>query len=716
MKVAIIYNKDFNGVINKFGMQNREVYDTETINRVYEALEYGGHNVTIIDGNMYAIEQLKEFMPKVMEGEKMGMVFNMAYGIQGESRYTHIPALLEMLGIPYVGSSPAGHALALDKIVAKTIMQKHGIPTPEFWTFSSEYQDLSQVKYPCIVKPKMESVSFGLKVVYNDDKLKEAIRFITKKYNQQALVEKFIPGREFCVALLGNEPIEAFPVLEIDLGNNPNAIQTFEDKKNSSKRKICPANIPDKIATEMVHLSKKAFKALQLRDYARVDIRLDANNNIYVLEINSMASLCNSGSFVQAAKANGYTFNKLINKMLEVAVKRYFLKTFSNSNSFEDKEERLPIEIRSYLRSRQDNFEYMLQEMVNINTYVKNIEGVNKLGTIIKNYLSSLGFKGKFIKQVDVGNFIHFSNSKTGEYDVLLLGHLDDTVPLPQHRYYSKNGQRLYGTGIWKYKSGIVMMLAAIEALKHTGNLEKLRIGVLLTTDNSVQGKFSQNIIKKLSKKVKNVIGLSGSTPTGGIITSRAGSAEYHCQMRLTNPEGEDDIPQAVNIFTKLINDWTALTDKSNGLILSPSCVNITTNIEELKAYGELLLKVKFNDITQIENLDKKIKKSIRGNLKDNLYFEIYGGIKRPSMEYLENTKPLVKMIKDIAKKMDIILIEKHSWNSSNICFVDKNIPQIDGLGPIGIKMENNSEYILKHSLIEKAALLAVILYRLGNK
>jgi len=178
MKVAIIYNKDLTGVINKFGMQNKERYNPRTVGLVSEALEQGGHNVAVIDGNMDVIQQLQDFMPRVLEGERMGMVFNMAYGIQGESRYTHLPAMLEMLGIPYVGSTPSGHALALDKIITKIIMQKHGIPTPNFWVFSSESEDMSAVEYPVIVKPKMEAVSYGLRIVDNEKDLKEAVQFI----------------------------------------------------------------------------------------------------------------------------------------------------------------------------------------------------------------------------------------------------------------------------------------------------------------------------------------------------------------------------------------------------------------------------------------------------------------------------------------------------------------------------------------------------------
>ena len=212
MKVAIIYNKDMSGVINVFGMQNKEIYNPATVKMVSDALESGGHNIEVIDGNMQVVEQLQSFMPKVIDGEHMGMVFNMAYGIQGESRYTHIPSMLEMLGIPYVGSNPSGHALALDKVITKIILQKNDIPTPDFWVFSSPDDDLKEVKYPVIVKPKMESVSFGLRVVNNEKDLRQAVDFIVREFEQQALVEQFIRGREFAVGLIGNNPVEAFPV------------------------------------------------------------------------------------------------------------------------------------------------------------------------------------------------------------------------------------------------------------------------------------------------------------------------------------------------------------------------------------------------------------------------------------------------------------------------------------------------------------------------
>ncbi|MEE9150528.1 MAG: ATP-grasp domain-containing protein, partial [Thermoplasmata archaeon] len=212
MKVAIIYNMDMTGIINRFGLQNKEIYNPKTIKLVAEALETGGHNVHTIDGNMHVIESLQEFMPRVMEGERLGLVFNMAYGIQGESRYTHLPAMLEMLGIPYVGSGPEGHALALDKVIAKIIMQQKGIPTPKFWVFSAGNEDMSSVEYPVIVKPKMEAVSSGLEIVDNEAELRKAVKYTIKEFQQQALVEQFIRGREFAVGILGNGDPETFPV------------------------------------------------------------------------------------------------------------------------------------------------------------------------------------------------------------------------------------------------------------------------------------------------------------------------------------------------------------------------------------------------------------------------------------------------------------------------------------------------------------------------
>jgi D-alanine-D-alanine ligase len=718
VKVAIIYNKDMSGVINTFGIQNKEKYGTKTVSAVAAALESGGHNVEIIDGNMHVIESLQSFMPKVMEGERMGMVFNMAYGIQGESRYTHLPSMLEMLGIPYVGSTPSGHALALDKVITKIIMQKQGLPTPNFWVFSNPHEDIKGVEYPVIIKPKMEAVSFGLRVVHNETDMREAVKYIIEEFEQQALVEQFIRGREFAIGMVGNNPVEAFPILEINLKNDSDAIQSVDDKKYQPRDKICPASIPKEIYNEMVRLSIAAFKALQLRDFARVDIRMDNNNNIYLLEVNSMASLGKSGSYAYAAKVAGYDYKALVNKMLDVAAVRYFANSSLLLNG-DIKTSRIPfhVRIRGFLRGRQSAIENTLKRMVNYNTYVRNVEGVNTLGNLIKKELSPLGFSTESIPQVEVGNIVFLTNSDDGDCDILLLGNLDNGTRISKQEYYRENQQKLYGTGIWEHKGGLAVMIAAIQSLRFIRQLRKTKLGILLTCDDSLQGRFAKSIIMKKAQHAKYILGLHGAFLNGGIVTSRSGSAVYKCHMSLIDNSTAKNVALATGVFSRLIHAWTELSDEDSGLVISPHRLEIDSNITEPFAHGEVTLSVRFNDSEQMKLADEKLKKLVmRKKYRNILQFQLEGGVRRPSMLKTEGVDEIWQIIRNIAEKLDIRLREEHRWSSADISFIGDTKHKIDGLGPIGIKPPDKSEYILRHSLIERAALLAMTIIELNKR
>lgn len=117
MKVAVIYNRQSKSVINLFGIPNRERYGLASIRRIVTGLKKGGHHVIALEGDKDLVDNLEKFMPRVMKGERPGLAFNLSYGIQGQARYTHVPSMLEMVGIPYVGSGPLAHSLALDKNV-----------------------------------------------------------------------------------------------------------------------------------------------------------------------------------------------------------------------------------------------------------------------------------------------------------------------------------------------------------------------------------------------------------------------------------------------------------------------------------------------------------------------------------------------------------------------------------------------------------------------
>lgn len=717
MKVAIIYNKDLSGVINVFGMQNKEVYNPRTVKNVANALESGGHNVEVVDGNMKVIEQLQNFMPKVIEGEQMGMVFNMAYGIQGESRYTHIPSMLEMLGIPYVGSSPSGHALALDKVITKIILQKNGIPTPDFWVFSSGDENFSEVRYPVIVKPKMEAVSYGLRVVDNEKDLREAVDFIVREFEQQALVEQFIRGREFAVGLLGNNPVEALPVLEIDLEGDPDGIQTVDHKKAAPREKICPADIPDKIAEEMRRQSIAAFKALQLRDFCRVDIRKDENHNVYILEINSMASLGGTGSYVHAASKAGYDFNALVNRMLDVAAVRYFANRLSgDENRTADRKVPVQIRMRGFLRGRQESIEKLLQRAVNINTYVRNVDGVNEFGNLVRKELAPLGFSHQIIPQVEIGNLQFLTNSDDGDYDTLILGALDNSKKISEHEYYQVQDQKISGTGIWEHKAGIVSAIAALQALRFIRALRKTRIGILLTTDNSLQGKFAQKFVKEKSDRADYIIGIHGGDPGGSLVTSRSGASSYRFNMHLKETGDSNLVSVGASVFTRLINSWCELSLDDNSLVIAPYKTTLNTNIMQPYAHGEVILSVRFNDVEQYLEVDRKIRRMIPvRKYADQLHFQIDGGLRRNPFEETEKVQEFFKTVRTLAGKLDIRTRKEHRWSSSDICFVEGDKYILDGFGPVGQKEQERSEYILRHSLLERALLMAMTLREISK-
>lgn len=713
MKVAIIYNRDLSGVLNKFGMQNKEFYSQKNVKNVAHCLELAGHDTAIIDGNMYVIERLQNFMPRTINGEQIGMVFNMAYGIQGESRYTHLPSMLEMLGIPYVGSTPSGHALALDKVITKVVWQNKGLPTPDFWVFSSSSEVLSDVRYPVIVKPKMESVSFGLKVVYDENALRESIHFIVTEYQQQALVEQFIPGREFAVGLLGNSPAEAFPVLEFDLEGDPDAIQTEDDKKRKPRRKICPAEIPQEFADKLTDFSCRAFHALELRDFARVDIRVDASDNIYLLEINSMASLGQGGSYVAAAKVAGYDYCSLVNKMLDVATVRYFSAPLLSSLPNEKtRKSPLASRLRTFLRGRQQNTEAMLEKLIDINTYSRNTEGVNKCTEFLKSHLAQLNFTSEIYPQFEVGNLMYLTNSMGDDLDYLLLMPVDDSVPMERHESYRATEHRLYGTGIWENKGGIVTCLSALQALRFIKSLKKIKIGILVITDSSASGRFSKNLIAQKALKARHVIGLHGGSTDGSVITSRSGSASYHYSSRLIDSSCSENVALASKQFFGTISSILDLRDSEQENVIAPYRANFHSNIFKITAYGSAKISVRFNTVENFEKIDQRIRKitTLPRKLTKILQSQLEGGMNRQPLSASDQSKELLSRLSRISKSIDSTIIEEHRWNSADICNIPIDIPRIDGLGPMGGFNGLKSEFILRRSVIDRALLLTLLL------
>ncbi len=329
MRVAVVRNKDVSGVINRFGQRRPQPpgpQPQDYSDNVVAALQEGGHEVLLCEGDKGLIATLQQFMPPDSQGRPSGIVFNLAYGIQGEHRCTHVPAMLEMAGVPYTGPGPLGFGLEHDKVITKILLRDRGVPTPNFRVMSRGTESIGGLRFPAVVKPSREDDSFGLQLVNEPAELKRAVEVIVEQYEQDALVEEYIEGREISVPLLGNGELEVLPLVEQDFGDRATRIMTWEAKyiAAAAPSKTCPAQIGSKLAMVLRDISVATFRACQGRDYARVDIRIDRAGQPFVLEINGAPSLSTDSSYLVAAEAAGHSYSSLVNRILDVAHIRYF--------------------------------------------------------------------------------------------------------------------------------------------------------------------------------------------------------------------------------------------------------------------------------------------------------------------------------------------------------------------------------------------------------
>ncbi len=716
MRVAVIHNRDRAGVIHVFGPQNRERYNPKTVERVAASLEKGGHTVRVIDGNMHVVEQLRDFMPRVIEGQRPGMVFNMAYGIQGVSRYTHLPAILEMLGVPYVGSNPLAHGLALDKVIAKIVFQNAGLPTPAFWNFASPQDVFDDLTFPVIVKPKMEAVSYGIRVVDNESDLRDAVKHIIDEFQQHVLVEQFIPGREFAVGLLGNGPPEVLPIVEIDLEGDPTAIQTARDKLKKPRDKICPAELSKEKAEEIRNLVQRAFRSLELFDFARVDLRMDADGNLYILEINSMASLGLTGAYVHAAKTAGYTYESLINRILDVAAMRYYgqayaAETAGQTRAKETKPHKLSTRVRSYLRAQAPTIEDAVRRMVALRTPPNDVEGVNALGEWITGQLKPLGFTLRSIPRVGAGTVLHFSNHHDDECDVLLLGHLDTPIPAGGFAPFREIGSRIYGTGAAENKGGIAVALAALRALRYARTVRRIRCGVLLTTDDSRNGAAARGIVKEVSARSRYVIGLKAGDAEGGVVTSRAGRGTYRLEAVYPQKRHVTEAAVLAHLY-RSVKAMEELSDPKAGLHVAIRRLKLDAPFGRSPETAEAVVSVRFNRLEDGERIEQQIRALAARRSSKGVRLRVTGQIHRPPLATNPARQAFFEEVAKVAKRLHVTATATHRWHSADICFVPDAVPAIDGMGPMGTGERTQEEHILRSSLVERAALLAMVMHR----
>ena len=289
----------------------------------------------MIEADVNAFEKFKKLRPD--------LVFNVAECANGISREAQIPAMLDMLKIPYTGSDPLTLATCLDKARTKEVLSYYKIPTAKFLLVES-ITDLNDfdLRFPVIVKPVAEGSGKGIfssSILHGLDKLKENLTDNLQTYNQPFLVEEFLPGREFTVAIIGNgEDAEVLPIVEINLSELPKElapIYSYEAKwiidtrDNPLNIFSCPANIDTSLEEKISDIALRTYKVLRCRDWSRIDIRLNANGEPNIIEINPLPGILpdpkDNSCFPKAARTSGLSYEEMINKVLFTAAKRYSL-------------------------------------------------------------------------------------------------------------------------------------------------------------------------------------------------------------------------------------------------------------------------------------------------------------------------------------------------------------------------------------------------------
>jgi len=312
--------------------ENSKDYEA-VVPQVARTLRSLGHRVSVLGAH----GDVKRIVAGLSR-RKPDLVFNLME-MFGDNVFGDIPVtgLLDLIGLKYTGSGPGELYLSQDKGLTKKLLAFDGILYPRFAVFSKQqgsFETGGNLRMPLFVKPLRSDSSLGIggkSLVHDAVALMERVTAIRKELNDSALAEEYIEGREFYVGVLGNGQPKALPPIEVDFTGFPEGVPKVLDSKakwdESSKEykgtKSVLANLPDELRAKLQKVAVDAFRALRVRDYGRVDLRLTDTGDIYVLEVNASCYLERSAEFAMAAAAGGMDYPKLIERIVNLTLERY---------------------------------------------------------------------------------------------------------------------------------------------------------------------------------------------------------------------------------------------------------------------------------------------------------------------------------------------------------------------------------------------------------
>jgi D-alanine-D-alanine ligase len=304
----------------------------EEVVAIEESLRDGGYNPYVLAVDYFSkdlIHTLLKIAPK--------FVFNLCEEINGKCELEMcVAGLLELLGIPYTGSDPFALGLALNKFHVKQILRSAGVPTARgFVCYPGQKAAIPRgMRFPMMVKPSRQDASLGINsnsVCFTFEQLQNQILYIHKAYEQEALVEEFLDGREFNVSVVGDKNPEVLAISEINFAGLPEdepkivSYRAKWDEESSMYQftiPICPADLPKRLENRIKSIAIRSSQCIGCRDYARVDMRADSGGSIYVLEVNPNPDISPKAGFARAARSAGYSYSEIILRISEAAMER----------------------------------------------------------------------------------------------------------------------------------------------------------------------------------------------------------------------------------------------------------------------------------------------------------------------------------------------------------------------------------------------------------
>ncbi len=336
MKIAILFGQ-FEGYDEQPNAENegakpkrkrrKKKTDVEAIT---ESLRELGHETTT-----FAIDGRPQTLARLARSDA-DLFFNLIESYNGDDTMEmHFAAYLDLIGKRYTGSGPQGSYLAMDKSIAKTIVRYHGLFTPYSAVIDKGRVEHAQdIQFPVIVKPAAEDASKGIdagSVVSSIKDLFERIAYIHDEFDSPALIEEYIEGREIYAAVIGNDPPVALPLVELDLSQLPKGtpkIASYDVKFDESTdaykktKSAVASDLEEDVVAEIQRVAVTAVRALKLRDYARIDLRLGPNNRVYLIEANPNPWLDPIAEFAMAAKESGLSYTEMIDRIVQAAMAR----------------------------------------------------------------------------------------------------------------------------------------------------------------------------------------------------------------------------------------------------------------------------------------------------------------------------------------------------------------------------------------------------------